>query len=151
MPKYDWQILRIKEAVSMADSYSGTLRLMDSPATSGTRQTLKRFILVEGLTTSHFKGQAHGRAKSHKWEEQYVLMKNSGAPQRTVKRFYKAMRDRMGRTESCDLCGLPPIWNDQALCLELDHIDGNNHNHEVSNLRLLCPNCHSQAPTSKKR
>lgn len=47
----------------------------------------------------------------------------------------------------CYICGNTGIWNDQKLVLELDHIDGNHKNNEVSNLRLLCPNCHSQTKT----
>lgn len=30
---------------------------------------------------------------------------------------------------------------------ELDHIDGNRTNHLLENLRILCPNCHSQTNT----
>ncbi|MFA6159158.1 MAG: HNH endonuclease signature motif containing protein [Candidatus Paceibacterota bacterium] len=33
------------------------------------------------------------------------------------------------------------------LTLEIDHIDGNPENNEKENLRLLCPNCHSQTST----
>lgn len=33
------------------------------------------------------------------------------------------------------------------LILQLDHIDGNHENHHISNLRFLCPNCHSQTKT----
>lgn len=33
--------------------------------------------------------------------------------------------------------------------VELDHIDGNSSNNTASNLRLLCPNCHSLTPTYK--
>ena len=38
-------------------------------------------------------------------------------------------------------------WNNKEISLQLDHIDGNNHNHKLENLRLLCPNCHSQTDT----
>ena len=31
--------------------------------------------------------------------------------------------------------------------LQLDHINGINTDHRLENLRLLCPNCHSQTPT----
>jgi hypothetical protein len=46
----------------------------------------------------------------------------------------------------CSSCGINE-WNKKELSLHLDHIDGNNHNHVLSNLRLLCPNCHSQTET----
>ncbi len=38
-------------------------------------------------------------------------------------------------------------WLGKSLALHLDHIDGNSHNHKLENLRLLCPNCHSQTDT----
>jgi hypothetical protein len=44
---------------------------------------------------------------------------------------------------TCSICKIN-IWNGKKLNLELDHIDGNRINHDFANLRLLCPNCHSQ-------
>ena len=32
----------------------------------------------------------------------------------------------------------------EKLVLQLDHIDGDNTNNNLDNLRILCPNCHSQ-------
>jgi hypothetical protein len=52
----------------------------------------------------------------------------------------------------CSKCGVDS-WMGELLMIELDHIDGDSSNHELDNLRMLCPNCHSQTPTfrSKKR
>jgi hypothetical protein len=50
----------------------------------------------------------------------------------------------------CSICGIN-IWNQKSINLELDHIDGNRVNHLLSNLRLLCPNCHSQTETYRSK
>ncbi|MGH7660947.1 MAG: HNH endonuclease [Vulcanimicrobiaceae bacterium] len=31
--------------------------------------------------------------------------------------------------------------------LHIDHLNGANNDHRLENLRLLCPNCHSQTST----
>lgn len=46
--------------------------------------------------------------------------------------------------EKCFECGQLPSHNKKPLVLQLDHIDGNSDNNYPSNIRLLCPNCHSQ-------
>lgn len=43
----------------------------------------------------------------------------------------------------CSECALTE-WRGYPIPLELDHVDGNNTNNVLSNLRLLCPNCHAQ-------
>jgi hypothetical protein len=40
-------------------------------------------------------------------------------------------------------------WNGIPICLEIEHIDGDSENNELSNLQILCPNCHAQTPTYK--
>lgn len=46
----------------------------------------------------------------------------------------------------CSECGIFE-WNSKAITLHLDHIDGIKDNNKLSNLRFLCPNCHSQTST----
>ena len=50
----------------------------------------------------------------------------------------------------CAACGLSD-WMGKEIALELDHIDGNSDNGHYTNLRLLCPNCHSQTHTFKAK
>ena len=50
----------------------------------------------------------------------------------------------------CSVCSIDK-HNKLPIVLEVDHIDGNHNNNIVKNLRLICPNCHSQTPTYKNR
>jgi Zn finger protein HypA/HybF involved in hydrogenase expression len=46
----------------------------------------------------------------------------------------------------CNRCGIFE-WNNEPITLQVDHIDGNSDNNSLDNLRLLCPNCHTQTHT----
>lgn len=48
--------------------------------------------------------------------------------------------------EECSICHITD-WQNKKLSLHTDHIDGDHFNNEISNLRFLCPNCHSQTET----
>ncbi|MCK9576042.1 MAG: HNH endonuclease [Clostridia bacterium] len=50
----------------------------------------------------------------------------------------------------CNSCGIIE-YNGKNITLELNHIDGDNSNHTLSNLELLCPNCHSQTDTYRSK
>ena len=44
------------------------------------------------------------------------------------------------------------MYNKEApIPLELDHINGDNKDHRIENLRLLCPTCHATTNTFKGR
>jgi hypothetical protein len=53
--------------------------------------------------------------------------------------------------KECNECGLGDSWNGKNIEHELDHIDGDSKNHHITNLRLLCPNCHSQTDTFRAK
>lgn len=50
----------------------------------------------------------------------------------------------------CDECGLSE-WMNERLSIQLDHINGNGSDYSRKNLRMLCPNCHSQTETYGRR
>ena len=47
---------------------------------------------------------------------------------------------------TCAHCGLAE-WRGKPLSLHIDHINGVKNDHRLENLRMLCPNCHSQTET----
>ena len=54
------------------------------------------------------------------------------------------------RGHRCEVCGNSE-WLDKPITLELEHNDGDNRNNVKENLHLLCPNCHSQTTTWRRR
>lgn len=77
--------------------------------------------------------------------------KKGRSRQRTVKNHYIKLRKRHKAYHcdepNCRFHKEPLIWNGKELKLELDHKNGVSGDNRLKNLRLLCPNCHSQQPT----
>jgi 5-methylcytosine-specific restriction endonuclease McrA len=72
-----------------------------------------------------------------------------------IKMCSSALRKRLiseGYKENkCEECNMDAVWNGITLTLELHHVNGIKKDNSYLNLRLLCPNCHSQTPTFRGR
>lgn len=55
------------------------------------------------------------------------------------------------KDRKCEICGLEDYYHGKPLTLELHHLDGDNSNNQIDNLQILCPNCHSQTHTFRRR
>lgn len=68
----------------------------------------------------------------------------------STSRSRAAVRRRLLRDgvfqNACFTCGLTE-WRGEPISMHIDHINGKRDDHRLENLRMLCPNCHSQTPT----
>lgn len=120
----------------------------------GSQEILKRKIAEFNIDTSHFTGQLWSKGKTRqedsrirsteKYQLEEVFCKNSPVTQ-------KVMRGYVERHNlipyQCVNCKCDDNWQGGVISLEIDHIDGDNSNNELSNLRYLCPNCHALTET----
>lgn len=152
MRKYDKEWLQ--ELCASSYSYAEVLAKAGRRKGGGAQETLKKKISEYGIDISHFTGQrwydAPGRESNFKNQnrEQYslaeILIKNSPITQKVL-RGYILKHNVL--EYKCQSCGCDGHWQNGIIALELDHIDGNNTNNEIENLRYLCPNCHALTET----
>ena len=141
----------IRDAVSASVSIAGVLRHLGMRVGGGNYTTIQRAVRELGLDTSHWTGQGHRRGATIPVVParplEQVLTRGS---------VYSSnkLRLRLIRTgllePACAVCSRTK-WLGSPIPLELDHRDGDRLNNELSNLRLLCPNCHALTPTYRGR
>lgn len=102
--------------------------------------TVKKRIEQYNIDTSHFKS-----IKQTKRNEENIFIENSTASQHTLRKWY--FRGKY-TPYVCSICGQSPEWQGKPLTLILDHINGNNHDDRLENLRWVCPNCNQQLDTT---
>ncbi len=136
----------VQSAVSNSKSVSETMKNLGLAAGGGRPRTiLKNYIKEYGIDTSHFERTKVSDLTSiiyRKKPEDVLVLRTSDYRESGLK--LKRALFESGISEICNECKIGPMWNSVPLTLEVDHINGDWKDCRIGNLRLLCPNCHSQ-------
>ena len=146
----------LEELCKDSYSYAEVLTKAGRKNGGGSQATLKKKISEFNIDISHFTGQrwqwSPNNKDLHVSREKYslneVFIKNSPVTQKVLRGYV----ERHNILEyKCENCGCDGHWQNGLIALEIDHIDGDNTNNEISNLRYLCPNCHALTETYRGR
>lgn len=139
-----WKDEDLIEAVRESLSVREALARIGLVAAGGNYKEFRKHVARLGLDISHFLGQGHRKGKGRKRPLSDVLVRDSTHTNTNALRL-RLLREGMLEPR-CVVCGLRE-WQGQPITLHLEHANGKNNDHRLENLRLLCPNCHSQTET----
>lgn len=142
-----WTDDQLRNALASSISIAGVLRALGLSTSPGNYKTIYHHINLLQLPVDHLRGKSHGTSSGGRRELAEVLTKGSFYNTRDLKK--RLIREGL-LNEQCAKCGLGPEWEGVPLSLQLDHINGDPSDNQLYNLRILCPNCHSQTQTYKK-
>lgn len=114
--------------------------LMGKSPYGSTHSYWKKAIEKFGIDSSHWK-------TARRVDKEKLGIVNDIPVRVNAKKLRKIILDS-GIEYKCNKCFLSE-WQNKPITLHVDHIDSNWNNNNITNLRFLCPNCHSQEPTSK--
>lgn len=135
--------VQLREAVASTVSLSASLRKLGRARVGSNHKWIKKHIARLGLDTSHWRGMAHGTSRTGGPLSE-ILVENSSYT--NLVRLKKRLVSEGLIEFACAECGISE-WMGKPLVLQLDHVNGVRDDNRIGNLRLLCPNCHSQTPT----
>ncbi|MFT4289214.1 HNH endonuclease signature motif containing protein [Nocardioides sp.] len=140
--KYTLEML--SEAVALNYSIAGVLRHLGLAQAGGTHAHISRMIKKLEIDTSHFRPHGQNGSRRRRLRPEQILVRRVPGSGREKPHMLRRALLEIGRPYRCAECGVGDSWQDRPLRLHVDHVDGDFHNNLASNLRFLCPNCHSQ-------
>ena len=149
----------IQKICSESYSYAEVIKKLGNIPRGGNYAIIKKYINLYNIDISHFTHQKWQSSpnqinnpnlhrSTEKWTYDTLFVKNSQAARKEVRKYI--LRHNIMKYQ-CQNCGCDGNWMGGIIALELDHIDGDNTNNEISNLRFLCPNCHALTDTYRGR
>jgi hypothetical protein len=141
MYNYDVTKEILEKYVKESEHYSEVLRKLNWRVHTNFYKRLKLIIEKYQIDCSHFK--KFKKIINIKQDLKEILVENSTRCSNSLK--HRLLKEKLLENK-CNFCGIT-IWLDKPIILQLDHINGIHNDNRIENLRLLCPNCHSQTDT----
>ena len=134
-------IIAVKESLS----YAEVIKKLGLVCAGSNYDTVKRKIKELNLDTSHMTGMGWNTGVRYRPVIQArpldeILVKDS--PYININHLRERLFKESVKEQRCECCGLTE-WLNKPIRFEIHHINGDNKDHRLENIQILCPNCHS--------
>jgi len=145
MRLYKYSEKQLREAVNNSTSMRQVLLALNVAPYGGNYDVLRKALKHFSLDTSHFTGQAWNKGKKLSPKHPIEAYLSNKVAIQSHKLKIRLLKEGLFDYQ-CTRCK-KRTWLGCQIPLELDHINGNNRDNRLTNLRLLCPNCHALTST----
>lgn len=144
---------KLQPLVELSTSFADLARRLGLAPIGSNTMNLSKRCKQHGIDISHFTGQAHMRGKPsrNKLTVEDVLVVGTKERGRIKASVLTRALLESGVEYKCDVCDLGPEWVGRPLRFQVDHRDGQYWNNTKTNLRFICPNCHTQTDNWGKK
>lgn len=134
-------------AFKTAQCWSDVYRSLGVSVSSASKTRVLTAAKHYGIDIPVFDNQAtYQRGKNNiVWDPSSIFVENSSFQRSQLNNAVKRY-NVLGECK-CFKCGNLGVWMGAPLVIQVDHINGISNDNRISNLRWLCPNCHSQTET----
>lgn len=142
MTKHTYSSDDLSTAIKESITWAEVCRKLKVKPSTGSQTHLKSRAIRESMDFSHFKGKLYNKGtklphKRNPLSDYFNNVKKINSHTLRIRLIEEGYKEN-----KCEHCGNSE-WMGQNIPLELDHIDSNHWNNELSNLQILCANCHS--------
>ena len=150
MRRRTWTQEDLIKAAKKSTSIRQVLFRLNLKQAGGNYSQIKKYLKSYKIDIKHFKGRGWNKGltgfKNPRIPLDKILVIDSGYQSYKLKNRLFIAKLKLPK---CEECGWAEVSNDGRIPLELDHINGDNRDNRLKNLRILCPNCHSLKPTHR--
>lgn len=143
-----WEIGKeeFAEIIKNSKTFSDAVRTIKEKFSSVSYVTMRKRIDCENVDITHILNYVKEMKylNNEKIPLEQILTENSYQSQNHLKK--RLLTEKL-LDYKCSVCGNVGEWLGKKLSLHMDHINGKHHDNRLENLRMLCPNCHSQTET----
>lgn len=138
----------LREAVKNSFCWSDVCRQVGVSICTFNFKRMQRLCEENNIDFSHYNVKQTFRRNKTNWTAETLFVENCPIHRGTLRPVLIRLGFYSGQ---CDECGISDVWNGKPLTIEIDHINGISTDNRRQNLRWLCPNCHSQTSTYRRR